>query len=108
MSGRVDKADLTLFYRLVKELEASLDEAYSFRDDPNTEKNMPNYFEFVVKLSKSIGCLTGIVNEAQLLGSDLAKISQNSISTFYNSEEFSQKSAEDYIKSLSGPTGCRR
>lgn len=98
--NRPTKLDLTLFHKLVDELENSLEEAYEFRDNESTERNINSYYEFVIKISKSLGYLTGIANEAQLLGADLNKITQNSITDFLKRPSDSE-SLEDYLKSLS-------
>lgn len=99
--NRPTKLDLTLFHKLVKELEDSLEEAYEFRDSDLTEKNIDNYYEFVVKVSKSLGYLAGIVNEATLLGTDLNKLTQSNIHNFLKgSSSDPTKSLQDYIKSL--------
>jgi len=71
------KADLSLLNKLVSELSAQLELAYKARDlinksDPEDEK----FQTFVVELSKSVGLLSGIANEASLLVGDLQKIMQ--------------------------------
>lgn len=68
------KANLDLLKKLVSVLESSLEEAYDFRDSDSTEKTKDNYNEFVVKVSKASGMLVGIINESNLLASDLTKL----------------------------------
>lgn len=81
------KVDLKLLKRLMSELEASLDEAYEFRDNEDTPKTMGAYQDFIVMLAKSSGYLVGIINESNLLASDLNKLIQVSGASFSDEKE---------------------
>ena len=83
------KADLTLLKRLMLEFEASLEEAYEYRDNEEVSKTKEAYQDFVIMLAKSSGYLLAIINESNLLTNDLAKLSQVSSASFTNDADLS-------------------
>ena len=71
------KADLSLLNKLVSELSIQLDIAYKARNSISKPDPADESFQtFIVELSKSMGLLSGIANEASLLVGDLQKIAQ--------------------------------
>ena len=70
------KADLTLMHKLVAELEKQLDDSYKLRDTIKETKDQETYFKYVIEISKAVGILSGISQEASLLIGDMQKLIQ--------------------------------
>lgn len=86
MDKKLMRADLALLKKYMEELEVSLGEAYSTRDDTE-QLSQEDYNNFMVKLSKSVGILSGISQESALLISDLQKIGQYSMSAMKETDD---------------------
>lgn len=76
MSRKDIKVDLSLLKELVVELEKQLNESYASRDKLSNDKDADGnmYRKFIIDLSKSVGLLSGIASESQLLIGDISKI----------------------------------
>lgn len=72
------KADLTLLKRCFSEVETALELAYKVRDENKTVDPKDNHNDFIVSLSKAMGLMMMLYQEAGLLVGDLQKIAQYS------------------------------
>ena len=77
MESKIKKLELSLVKRLLKDLESELEETYSLRESVPFDK--AKYEDCIVSVSKSIGLLAGISQEASALIGDLKVFAQYSI-----------------------------
>lgn len=82
------KVSLTLLKRYVAEAEKALDDAYNQPED-TTEDN----YKFIMNLSKVVGLIAGISQEAGLLVGDLQKVVQ------YNNPLLKEEGGLESLKS---------